>query len=263
MKSHCCMIATVVVVYGLLLGTPIWADIYTQPFDGTGIAYSSQNDTIGEEGLFAQVYDNFQLASTAITSGVEFTGEYFNPPQQGQITAFTINFYADAAGQPGRLLSIFRIAGNGGETFLGIYDGNPTYTYSISGVDFMAQAETQYWISVVPDVGFPPQWGWSTGFGGDSREYQDFFGTRTLIAADSAFTLTGGCGYCGPPVPEPGTLVMTGTAIVTTGALGASGLGTSALGTSAFSAGLLGLARKMRKRMLTNQQLAIIARQSL
>jgi VPDSG-CTERM motif len=47
-------------------------------------------------------------------------------------------------------------------------------------------------MSVVPDLAFPPQWGWSGGTGGDGVSYQDFEGTRSASASDMAFTLNGG-----------------------------------------------------------------------
>jgi hypothetical protein len=191
--------------------------LYTQTFDQTGNFYSSQNDTGGGNGLFAQVYDNFKVSSDFTATEVQFVGGYFNPPAQGQITGWTIQVYADAAGQPGSLLSSTAIAGTGGETFLGNFGGFPAYSYDIAGLNFAGTAGTQYWLSVYPDLAFPPQWGWGSASGGDGVSYQDFFGTRSQLAADMAFTVIGTTGG-GGGVPEPGTLVMLGT-----GALGLAG----------------------------------------
>ena len=66
-----------------------------------------------------------------------------------------------------------------------------------------------YWASVVPDLGFPPQWGWASGTGGDGISYQDFFGTRTQLGSDMAFAIDGT-----QVTPEPGTLIMLGTGIL-------------------------------------------------
>ncbi|MGZ4788063.1 MAG: PEP-CTERM sorting domain-containing protein [Terriglobales bacterium] len=188
--------------------------IYSQPFDGIGNAYSSQNDTAGF-GLFAQVYDNFTLGATNLITLVQWTGEYFNPPQQGPITGWTINFYADAAGQPGALLQSTHVNGTGDETFLGNFGGFPTYTYSVNIASFPATAGTQYWLDVYPDLAFPPQWGWSSGTGGDGISYQDFFGARGQLAADMAFDLSGGCICCGPDcVSEPGSLLLLATGLL-------------------------------------------------
>lgn len=189
--------------------------LYTQGFDGTGVAYASQNDT-NVYGLFAQMYDNFVIntgGGYAITD-VQWTGEYFNPPQQGPITGWSINFYADSGGQPGALLYTQHTAGTGNETFLGMFGGFPTYTYDIA-TNWDPTSGTQYWASVVPDLGYPPEWGWSTSSGphvlGDGISYQDFFGVRSQIPADMAFTLIG-YGYEG--VPEPGTIVTLGTGVL-------------------------------------------------
>jgi hypothetical protein len=195
----------------LLLTSASFADqtLYSQGFDGTGNAYSSQNDTAGF-GLFAQVYDNFTLGQDFTMLDVHFTGEYFNPPVQGQITQWTVQIYGDAAGQPGSLLYSFQVAGTGEETFLGNFGGFPTYTYDIEGLNFAGTAGTQYWLSVYPDLAFPPQWGWSSGVGGDGISYQDFQGTRSLLAADMAFDITG----TGPTVPEPGSIVLLGAGLL-------------------------------------------------
>jgi hypothetical protein len=185
--------------------------LYSQAFDGTGNAYSSQND-VANFGNFATVYDNFTVNAGGDYSihQVQWTGEYFNPPQQGQITAWTVTFYADAAGQPGAPFCSTNVGGTGNETFLGSFGGFPTYTYSLP-VNCDPQSGTQYWLSVIPDLGFPPQWGWSSATGGDGIAYQDFFGTRSQLAADMSFTLIGDLKG---GVPEPGTLVMLGTGVL-------------------------------------------------
>ena len=184
------------------------AQVYFQNPDYNG-AYSSQNDTNGF-GLFAQAYDNFTLGATTNLTSVEWIGSYFNPPQQGPITAWTLQFYSDAAGAPGNLLYQTNVAGTANETFLTIDNaGDPTYLYGLN-VNFTAAAGTQYWLSVYPDLGFPPQWGWETGTGGDGASYQCFFGGCGPLAGDLSFALFGNQGT----TPEPGTLIMLGTGIL-------------------------------------------------
>ena len=143
--------------------------LYSQPFDGSGNAFSSQNDTNGGGfGNFATVYDNFSLAGTSNITSVQWTGLYFNPPAQGTIPGFTVAFWADSAGQPGGLLASQFVAGAANETSLGSFGGFPAFSYDLTlPTAFTAQAGTQYWMSVVPDLGFPPQWGWASGSGGD------------------------------------------------------------------------------------------------
>ncbi len=202
-----------VCIFALLCGGALSAAVlYTQPFDGTGNAYSDQNDPNGF-GLFAQVYDNFTLAVNNNVTEVSWTGEYFNPPSQGPITAWDVSFYADAAGQPGALLYNEHVVGTGGEAFLGNFGGFPTYTYDVLlTTPFAAAGGTTYWLSVVPSVGFPPQWGWSSGTGGNGISYQDFFGARSQLAADMAFQLNGGSG-----VPEPVSLTLAGFGLIAFG----------------------------------------------
>ncbi len=191
--------------------------LYNQNTDLNG-AYSSQNDTTGGNGNFATVYDNFTLGGNGSVMNVMFTGSYFNPPTQGAITAFTINFFSDAGGMPGGLLQSFNMAGAANETSIGNDNaGDPTFTYSFNlSSSFNALGGTQYWMSVVPDLGFPPQWGWETGTGGDGVAYQDFFGNRSQLGTDLAFTLNGDLNR----VPESGsTVVLLGGVLIALGLL--------------------------------------------
>lgn len=74
---------------------------------------------------------------------------------------------------------------------------------------FVASPGQQYWLSVVPDQTYPPQWGWATGSGGDAASVQDFQGSRGTIDSDLAFTLAG------VVVPEPSEYAaLTGAAIL-------------------------------------------------
>ncbi len=179
--------------------------LYTQPYDGSGNLYASQNDTTGGNGNFATVYDNFTLATAATVTEVQWVGGYFNPGPPGTITGWTVNFYSDNSGQPGALASTYSVVGNGNELLLA---GNID-SYDVNALNFLASAGTQYWLSVVPDIGFPPQWGWGTATGGDDISYQDFFGSRSSKGVDFAFTLKGQTA-----VPEPGTLVLLVTGML-------------------------------------------------
>ncbi len=197
----------------LMLAAPSWGAqvlVYAQNPDYLNL-YASQNDTSGL-GINFTSYDNFALGtSTAITS-VEWVGGYYNPQTAGAITGWTVGFYANNAGQPGSLLSSFAISGNGGESSLGFDSlGDPVYLYGAS-VSFAAGAGTSYWLSVVPDLPYPPQWGWTTSSQGDGISYTlDPFGNLIQNSTDLSFALyeTQNSG-----VPEPGSLALFGTAIV-------------------------------------------------
>jgi len=176
--------------------------VYAQNPDFNG-SLASQNDTAGF-GNFATVYDNFTLGVNTDLTGAEWIGSYFNPNQAGNITAFTLQIWSDNNGPSASLYST-SVGGNGSETFLQIDNaGDPTYLYG-SGISFTATAGTMYWLSIVPDLAFPPQWGWETGVNGDGLSYQDFFGSRTQLGADMSFALFGH-----DAVPEPAPFAVMG-----------------------------------------------------
>jgi hypothetical protein len=182
--------------------------LYSQNPNFNG-AFASQNDPNGF-GNFATSYDNFSLNTSTNITQVQWVGSYFNPPNQAPITSWTLNFYADNGGVPGNSLYQTTVNGTANETFLQNDTlGDPTYLYSLN-VNFAATAGTKYWLSVVPTLGFPPQWGWETSSQGDGSAYQCFFGTCGSVSSDLAFALFGGQ----TTVPEPGTLVMLGTGIL-------------------------------------------------
>ena len=184
--------------------------IVCQPWDGGSNLFASQNDTINGFGNFATTYQQFTLPNTYPDWSLEsfhWVGGYFNPANQAPITAWTLTFYNDNAGIPGNPIAFGTFPGNGGETFIANVNGFPIYVYWLYFQDFDVLPGT-YWASVVPDLGFPPQWGWATGTGTDPG-YQCFFGTCGLTGIGFAYAVDGT-----PTTPEPGTLIMLGTGIL-------------------------------------------------
>ncbi len=178
--------------------------LYNQSFDGSGNLYASQNDTTGGFGNYATTYDNFTLPTLSNVDTVSWTGGYFDGTI-APIAGFTIQFYGDNAGTPGASIYSTFIAGTAGETDIGNFGGNDIYTYSATlGTVFTALGATQYWLSIVPDVGFPPEWGWATGTGGDGAAYQNFLGAGAAITGDLTFELDG------VATPEPMTFGLIG-----------------------------------------------------
>ena len=202
----------VATMFALAAGSAEAAVVYNQPSNNFG-SYASQNDTnTGGLGNFATTYDNFTLGSSADLQSVDFTGSYFNPPTQGLITAFTISIYGDlGSNSPGASLYSTTVPGNGGETSLGTDTlGDPVFSYA-EDISFLASGGTEYWLSIVPDVGLPPQWGWENSAVGDGLGYQLFFGTLGPITSDFAFTLNDT--PVSASVPEPFTLALFGTGL--------------------------------------------------
>lgn len=185
--------------------------IYSQTWDGAANALASQNDTTpGGFGNFATMYDDFRFGTNQVVTDVHWTGAFFNPGQVGAISSFRVAFYADNAGQPGASLYAATIAGNANQTGLGTVGGFPFASYSVDLTSaFNAAANTRYWISIVPDMAFPPQWGMATA-GAGNGSYQDFLGTRGVINFDLAFELSG---HAARTVPTPGSLPLVALAM--------------------------------------------------
>jgi len=175
--------------------------LYSQPANNPGTYYASQNDTtLGGYGNFAIVYDDFTLAGASTVTTVDWTGGYYGGGGTPDITGFTVDFFSDNAGQPGALLVSDSVVGNAGQTLLG--DGDFSYS---AGAPFSAAGGTKYWLSIVPDMAFPPQWGWesSSPSGGDGIAYQYFLGNTSQVGTDFAFTLEGNAS-----VPDGGSTAM-------------------------------------------------------
>jgi hypothetical protein len=213
-KLHRALLVAVALL-ATFLALPGWAStsFYNQPFDQTGNGSFSQNDTNGF-GEYAITYDDFSVNISDPIQEVRWVGGYYNPPAQGQITGWNIGFYSDNNGQPGALLSSTHVAGSGNETFVGYFGAAvPMFSYDVSGLNFAGcskAAQIKCWMSVVPDLGYPPQWEWASGNGGDGVSYLNFFGDSEPQNMDMAFELLGGQAN----TPEPGGFALLATAAV-------------------------------------------------
>jgi len=183
------------------------AVVYNQPTDLKG-GLPSQNDS-NKFGNYSTVYDNFHLSSTANIGRVTWAGDYFiGTPST--ITAFTLKFYGDNAGQPGSLLQTASIAGNASETAAGTDTVPlPFFTYSAAlPTAFAASGQTQYWMSIVADLIYPPQWEWETATGGDHAAYQLFNGVASTPSNDFTFSLVSQSDAATITTPEPTNIML-------------------------------------------------------
>jgi hypothetical protein len=205
---------------------------------GVGI-YFSQNDTEFPGSpyqpptpppgdLYQLAYDNFKLSAAEKITGVQWQGGYNGPAVQGAITGFHLTFWSNVVGpggnQPGTALASLTVPGNANETLAGTETGssggaNLIFNYSANlPASFLAQANTQYWLSIYPDLNssVAGNWGWHTGSGGDGLSVLDTFdpavGTpgRSFTNNDQAFSLVGSAAV----VPEPSTLALLGLGCV-------------------------------------------------
>jgi hypothetical protein len=181
------------------------ATVFSQTTDKSG-GFASQNDTSGGHGNYATTYDNFALASSTSIGSLTWAGDFFNG-SPAEISAFTVSFYADNAGVPGSPLQTASILGKANE----IADGNdllgdPVFNYSAAlPTAFAANGGTTYWMSIVANVGYPPQWLWENATGGDGRAYQTFTAGQEVLPNDMTFSLISAATV---ETPEPGSLAL-------------------------------------------------------
>lgn len=194
----------------LLAGTAHATTLYSQAFNDSATAYASQNDTSGTYVPLATAYDDFVLSHNSNVNEVDFTGLYFGNSGGGTITGFTLTLYNDNAGAVGSTLAFGSFAGNANQTFIGNFAGFDDYSYSISFADFAMTAGT-YWLSLVPDMDYPPQWGWATSNTGTHNAQQSFLNTTLNPLNDNlAFDVKGTSSRDGVPEASTWAFMLVG-----------------------------------------------------
>jgi hypothetical protein len=186
---------------------------YTQPHDGSGAIYKSSwyapNGLDGDE----YAYDSFICSSNQPITKIRWRGGYTNYKQgagKSPVYDFTIDIYPSipAGIQPDIIagpLVTYSVGGNAGETPAGTFGGIDMYDYEfVLPTAFNAVAGTKYWLKlyasqgVTPTYGWPPDWGFAGGTGGNGSRFDEITGgslaggTLYYIAGgDIAFTLLG------------------------------------------------------------------------
>ena len=172
-----------------------------------------------------RTFDDFVLGIDATVQTVRWSGIWIPgtsgaPAPAPDVTTWDVAFYADAAGTPGALLASHSFAAaDVSSTFLGTQGwdfGDPynTSVYAYAATlpsGFGVTAGERYWLSVFStSPSFSPQFAWyATAGNGTSLQQQLGAGMSVVatneVARNRAFGLDGS-------VPEPGTLLLLGTA---------------------------------------------------
>ncbi|MCE9618411.1 MAG: hypothetical protein K8R92_00690 [Planctomycetes bacterium] len=205
MKTSLSLAAVVATTF---VGAANAAILYTNPWAGGATSYASQNDIAGGGyGNFATCYGFFSTGgATWNVTDLHFVGQYFNPPAQAPIAGFTIQIWGDAGNVPGAFLGgTYVAAGSFTETFVGGATG-ASYLYDMNLNPTLVTGDA--WVSIIPDVAFPPQWGWDAGVDANpaAAGWQVFFGTPGRLAESLNLQITGDV------IPAPGAVALVGLA---------------------------------------------------
>lgn len=202
--------------------------IYQQPpqFPGTFNALTSQNQASGAD---FQAYDNFTLGTTTTIGALTWQGFYWNPngqafnPAAPNTTQFEIGFFQDNLGVPGNLIGSAIVLTSLKTAVVGTTSFGPDLNGQLDTVrimnfsanlssSFTASAGTKYWLSIVSFAsGYPPEWLWTSGTGGDGISAQLQYSTNLINqkSGDRAYSLyTSSLGQPPPGIPEPATVVL-------------------------------------------------------
>ncbi len=179
--------------------------VYSQPPSSSGGLF--QSSLLEPDGSASDewVWDDFTLSSTRAITEVQWRGAYIPAllGLGGPVIGFTLKIYPtnqtgfepDVDHPP---LVDYTLSDNAGETAADILGGVQTYDYRYAlPIPFQAAAGTKYWVQIEGiqqgGVGGVPDWGLSSGLGGDVHHFRKFGneGRYQTVTGDTAFTLAG------------------------------------------------------------------------
>jgi len=175
--------------------------VYSQPpSPGGGLIPSSWWDPDGSASD-RYVWDDFTFQASQDITEISWVGGY-DPTffgSGGPVLDFTVAIYPTSAGgsQPDILnpLVSYQTGGNAGETPAGSLGGIAMYNYSfVLPVPFTAAASTKYWVQIYAWQNGTPDWGLTTGTGGDGAYFFRIHGNADIYQlrpGDAAFKLIG------------------------------------------------------------------------
>jgi hypothetical protein len=166
-----------------------------------------QNATASDPDSGFIAYDNFVLGGATTLRSVQWWGIYYSG-NNAPADAFTINIFADNAGQPGSSLtgamSVSPTRQLTSDTVLGLWN---IYVYNATIPDTILGSGT-YWVSIVNDTtGSVDNWFWATSAATGGSSWQNS-GPRTI---ELAFNLSD---TAVNTVPEPSSYLLSAAGLV-------------------------------------------------
>ncbi len=174
--------------------------LYSQPPSASGgLNQSSWWDPDGSD-YDIYIWDSFILPNSQAITEVQWRGGFiYNGSAGGPVIDFSVEIWPSiAAGtQPnvvGQPLMHYMTGGNAGQTYAGTFGGKAMYDYHFTLPSaFQATAGVKYWLQIEASQNGIPEWGWTTGTGGNSNHFRFVHGANMYQNApnDMAFSLIG------------------------------------------------------------------------
>lgn len=205
-------------------------EVFSKPPSASGgLNSSSWVDPDGSDSDW-YAWDDFTLAGTHTISEVRWRGGYALGAPYGHATDFRVSFFSSIAGgfQPLIValpdhedqeitIATFHTNSNAGETPVGVFGGIAMYDYHfVLPTPVTLTGGVKYWFRVVASQTIYPDWGVTTGTGGDGSHFRFSTGLSMFQNAphDLAFSLHEAgsppvADFTATPTRGPGPLTVT------------------------------------------------------